>query len=164
MPRTVKLFLVLCLAYLAWVVWWNIGPLVFPSPQRLQSLARLTANDRTIVDKGEWIAAGIRILIPLVLYGTLALTAAMARKNWARWGLALLLVVGEFSFFILITYYTLAHADIHLPAEFSWAGGWHVWLHRWAYWQTYVRVALKLALIAAIFSPGAREWFRPKPA
>jgi hypothetical protein len=163
MPRAVKLFLVLCFVYAAWLVWWNVGPLLFPSPQRLQTLAQLPADIRAMVDQGEWVTAGIRILIPLVLYGTLALTAALARRNWARWGLALLLVAGEFSLFILIAYYSVAHADIRLPQELTWTGGWHDWLHRWAYWQTGVRVALKLALIATIFVPAAKPWFRRDP-
>lgn len=163
MPRTIKLFLALSLLYVGWLVWWNIGFLVMPSPELLHTRASLPPDLRASAEQGDWIVAAIRIGLSLTFFLFFALTAVLARRNWARWGLALFLIAGEFSFFILVAYYAVLHPEISGVPDLTWAGAWHNWLQHWAYWQTDVRLALKLALILTIFGPGSSAWFR-RPA
>ena len=123
MPRTVKAFLLLSLLYGVWLVWWAVAPLALPSPHRLQFLAALPAETRAMVVRADWMAAAIGVAIPFVVVAILAI-AALARQNWARWVLALLLIAGEFSFFLVIADYAYLHPEIAVGPDFTWTGGW----------------------------------------
>lgn len=159
MPRAIKLFLVLCFVYSVWLVWTNVGFLLFPSPEHLKGLDKLGDHWKAIAERADLVAGTVRTLIALTLFITFALLAGLKRKNWARWALVVFIIATLFFVFLregIIM--MLISADLRASHIF-WNAALHGWISLWSQWQTWAILALKLALIATIFSPSVKEWF-----
>lgn len=159
MPRSLKFFLLFLACFCLWRAWLNFNYLLLPDPRRLANLATFPAALRAEVERAEWIAAGVRLIIqivPLIVFG---IFAAVLRRNWARVGVVLLLIATEawLAGYAAALYYgwpRLFHFTF-----FSWDGVWQHWLQTWTWWRHWISAGLELAMLVSLFAPGTRSWF-----
>jgi hypothetical protein len=160
MPRSIQGFVWLSLLYIAWFSYWNFADLLWPSAHHLELLAKAAPADRPLYEYAERMAAltkFVYFLFPFILF---ALLAGLARRGWARWGVVLVLVVTQAGWLLYVGYtYFLTPENyqyLHHPIQY--------WLQDYrldvAHWGTWFSLALKLTLIALLFSPNAKPWFR----
>lgn len=167
MPRNIKLFLVLCVAFALWRLYWNFSFAIAPSAHWQEFLRQESAEGRQAIEHGAYLTAFVQSAYYLLPTAFFALFAGFGGRNWARWGFVVVLLLLEVVP-LLVAIYTLAwrpefYSVVHHPIL--------DWLHSYrldaAHWAVWVRVALKLTLIALVFSKNAEPWFQrvtaPKP-
>ena len=160
MPLVIKIFLVLSLVYCGWIAWLQLAPLLLPSPQHQQILARIPAQYRSEMINADLMAAGMRTAMLLVFFLIFGTLAAVARQGWARWLVALSLLTFEVWDFVYGAALYLWWPRLFHFIFFSWDGVVQAWLTSWSYWAHWITTGFRLTLIAALFAPSARPWFR----
>ncbi len=159
MPRNVKLFLVLCVAFALWRLYWNFSFAIAPSAHWQEFLRQETAESRRAVEYGAYMTALVQTAYYLVPAAFFALFAGFGGRNWARWGFVAVLALMEVVP-LLFAIYALAlrpefYSVVHHPIL--------DWLHSYrvdaAHWGVWARLAVKLALFALLFSKNAQPWF-----
>jgi len=126
-------------------------------------MARLPQPFRDITLHAEIRNAVIIISINCAILLSLTALASFGRQNWARWTLLLLFVAQELAPFGIALYMKHAYPayhPYHTIGEF-----WHYYVRQfWSRPSNYIGLASKVVLIALIFSPNARPWFKRKTA
>lgn len=159
MPRNIKLFLVLCVLFALWRLYWNFSFALTPSQHWQDLLSSLTTAERQVTLHGALSAALTQTAYYLIPAAFFALFAGFGGHNWARWGFVAVLVLLEvfplvYAGYSLVLNPQLYHV-IHHPI-LDWLGTYRLDAAHWAVW---VRVALKLSLFALLFSKNAEPWF-----
>ena len=93
MPRNLRIFFWLIAAVAAYWVLAVVWFIVFPPPVVTAALARIPAAARATIEYRAWSISFLSTAIRAVIFLSLAWLAAFRRKNWARWGVALLFVL-----------------------------------------------------------------------
>lgn len=160
MPRNIKLFLVLCVAFALWRLYWNFSFAIAPSIHWKELLNQETVEGRQVMKHGAYIAALIQTAYYLLPAAFFAVFAGFWGRNWARWGFVVIILLMEL-IPLLFAIYALAlrpefYSVVHHPIL--------DWLHSYrfdaAHWPVWIRVAIKLTLIALLFSKNAQPWFQ----
>jgi hypothetical protein len=124
------------------VVWF----IVFPPAAVTAALAKLPAAIRGTIEYRAWSISFISTAIRAVIFLGLAWLAAFRRKNWARWGVALLFVVMQVVPLILAVRF--GRVGPFVESEYL-------------NWQSDLVFALFVVAIFLSFTGDAREAFAP---
>lgn len=159
MPRNVKLFLGVAVAYVLWRLYTHFGFLVFPSASHIDLLSNLSPQERGEFELAEAIIEIWKVVYYVFPVIGLAGLAGLCAYNWARWGLLAWFIFLElFSLIIgVYTYFTLPELSwTILDVVRIWAQGYYFDPNHWTVW---LNLLLRASLIVLIFSPNARPWF-----
>jgi hypothetical protein len=153
------LFLVLCAVFALWRLYSTFSFAISPSQSWQAMLGSLSLEERNASQHAAFISALIQTAYYLLPAAIFAVIAGFWGHNWARWGFVAVLLLMEVVP-LLVAIYALAlrpefYSVVHHPILY--------WLHSYrldaAHWTTWLRVAMKLALIALLFSKNAAPWF-----
>jgi hypothetical protein len=122
-------------------------------------LNSLSLEERNASQHAALIGALIQTAYYLLPAAFFALFAGFGGRNWARWGFVAVLLLLE-AFPLLFALYALAlkpefYSVVHHPI-IEWLNSYRFDAAHGAVW---LRVAMKLALIALLYSKNAQPWF-----
>jgi hypothetical protein len=142
-----------------WRLYWNFSFAIAPSAHWQELLSQESVEGRQAMKHGAYMAALVQTAYYLLPAAIFAVFAGFWGRNWARWGFVAILLLMELVP-LLFAIYALAlrpefYSVVHHPIL--------DWLHSYrldaAHWAVWIRIAIKLALAALVFSKNAEPWF-----
>ena len=170
MPRSIKWFIWLSIAFVLWSSFWNFQAVLWPTAHYVKLHAELLAKTppeyRDAFERAELVAALTRTALWVLPFIVFAVSASVFRQGWARWAVVIVLAAKEtFWPFLYAGYAYLFQPDIFKVVMQREVPNWLQNGYRFnaAHWAHWVTISMMALLVALIFWPTSKPWFRKSP-